>query len=149
MGSDDNKGSKCGICIIFPIFIMAIASLAMSSHLSSSHTCANVTAGEKMSSLESNVSLKNWLVISGSMGLLLCVSIVVVLISMACSEDTVCKVLLGVFGTSLVLSVIFNFAWNIVGSVLFWRDCLNKVPEAVNDYMFARLIISYVFGLNV
>lgn len=145
----ENKGSVCGIFIIFPFLAMAIASLAMSSHLSSDYTCTNVTAGQKMSSLESNVSLKNWLIISGSMGLFICYSIIMVITFILYSEYPMCKVLLIIFGISLVMSLIFNVSWNIVGSVLFWRDCLNKVPDDVNDYMYARLIISYIFGCGI
>jgi hypothetical protein len=38
----------------------------------------------------------------------------------------------------------FQTAWLIVGSIIFWRDCVDVAPTSVNDLMWASLIIGYI-----
>ena len=52
-----------------------------------------------------------------------------------------------IIGTTLIilfLASLFNMAWVIVGSVMFWRDCLKIVPVEINDLMWATLLINII-----
>ena len=43
---------------------------------------------------------------------------------------------------------VFELVWLIIGSVMFWRDCLHMDPEPINTLMWCSLIIGYVFLLK-
>uniref|UniRef100_A0A6C0ECL6 Uncharacterized protein n=1 Tax=viral metagenome TaxID=1070528 RepID=A0A6C0ECL6_9ZZZZ len=44
----------------------------------------------------------------------------------------------------LIPYVIFNFAWLIVGSIIFWRDCVHVNPSEVNTIMWVVLLIKWI-----
>jgi hypothetical protein len=53
------------------------------------------------------------------------------------------------FWVMMPVCMIFMFAWNIVGSVLYWRDCQGKLPsEDAEKVVKARLILSYILLLQ-
>jgi len=43
-----------------------------------------------------------------------------------------------------MVALFFQTFWVVVGSVLFWRDCIDITPSSVNDLMLASLIIGYI-----
>jgi hypothetical protein len=47
------------------------------------------------------------------------------------------------------ISIAFQSAWLIVGSVMFWRDCRHVTPSSVNSMMWASLIIGYANAVVV
>ena len=44
----------------------------------------------------------------------------------------------------LILCCMFNIAWIIIGSVMFWRDCYHIQPKEINTMMWITLISGYV-----
>lgn len=44
----------------------------------------------------------------------------------------------------IILKFMFAFAWLIIGSIMYWRDCYGKLPSPIDNLIMAVLIISYV-----
>jgi hypothetical protein len=40
--------------------------------------------------------------------------------------------------------MLFNFIWLIVGSIMFWRDCINIQPVSLNILIWFALILGYI-----
>lgn len=134
------KATPFVICICIFIFLMVIALpitiLVMTASYSNEIKCHS-NASTPMSSLEQNVGIKTWLYVAGSVDLVLPTLVIFAGILILNSHYD--------FGTFIILFypvfMIFKFAWLIVGSVLFWRDCLNLEPSPINGLMWATLII--------
>jgi hypothetical protein len=102
------------------------------------------------------VSFKAWLLVKGIVGILSVPTALVIVLTMALGKAAMDKIpLIGILlllSSSFVLWIIsaFNFAWLIIGAVIFWRDCKNLDPLEVNNMMWASLIIGFVFlAMNV
>jgi len=138
----DSKGGIGGaICISIFLLALAIASLAMHTDVPSDLKCDDT-------SLTRNVGLRNWLIASGAIGICFFVLVIVGACLVIGGGDGA-KIAGTVVLVICVLLAIVNFCWNIVGSVIFWRDCHDAVSEKIKDYMYARLIISYIFACSV
>jgi len=88
-----------------------------------------------------------WLIVKGSVGLFFGTYILLMLVALKTEDEAVCTIV-ALFFVPFVLSLFFQFAWLIVGSVMFWRDCMHLEPTQLNDMMWASLIIGYVSVLT-
>lgn len=43
-----------------------------------------------------------------------------------------------------IICGIFRFAWLIVGSIMFFKECPNVSPNSLNDVMWAMLIMGFI-----
>lgn len=49
-----------------------------------------------------------------------------------------------------IFCAIFSVIWMIIGSIMFWRDCNNKLPQPINDLFYGILITYYIIiGLSL
>lgn len=96
---------------------------------------------------ESFIGISDWLIVKGStmigtvfIGLLMVgFTNHYAVYNKACSA--LCALLLYIL---YMLLLLFETIWLIVGSVIFWRDCINITPSSVNDLMWASLIVGYI-----
>lgn len=49
-------------------------------------------------------------------------------------------------GILFVFKFMFSFAWLIIGSIMYWRDCIGKLPAPIDNLIMTVLIISYIFA---
>jgi hypothetical protein len=89
------------------------------------------------------VDISTWLIVKGATGLFVVVFLVVAILA-ASTENEFFSCLAVSFVTPFVFACMFSFAWLIVGSVVFWRDCSHLEPRPVNTLMWCSLIIGYV-----
>ncbi len=79
------------------------------------------------------VSLDIWLIVKGSTSILT-----------ICTVGTVLY-LQSIFTLPCIyLFQLFNLAWLILGSVIFWRYCSNLIPDSINILMYVSLILGYI-----
>ena len=89
------------------------------------------------------VNIDTWLIVKGSIGLFVVVFLSILVVAVATEEEYLLR--LSVTSTiPFYLSCLFSLAWLIVGSVIFWRDCIDLSPRSVNTMMWCSLIIGYV-----
>lgn len=89
------------------------------------------------------VDIPVWLIVKGATGLFVVVFLVMAILASVTRND--CFVgLIATFTIPFFLSCIFSLAWLIIGSVVFWRDCIHLTPTSVNTLMWCSLIIGYV-----
>ncbi len=86
------------------------------------------------------VSILTWLIVKGSVGLF----VVIFLSVLVTSKNDCCIGLATIFAIPFYLAYVFSFAWLIIGSVVFWRDCSHLSPRPVNTMMWCSLTIGYV-----
>uniref|UniRef100_A0A6C0EBY9 Uncharacterized protein n=1 Tax=viral metagenome TaxID=1070528 RepID=A0A6C0EBY9_9ZZZZ len=43
----------------------------------------------------------------------------------------------------MIPHVLFNFSWLLIGSLVFWRDCIDVQPNKINALMWTTLIIKW------
>ena len=43
----------------------------------------------------------------------------------------------------------FNFIWMSIGSIVFWRDCKDKLPTHFDKFMWSMLLINWVIFAHV
>ena len=127
---------ESSIVCIFVTFIalyytLPIVQLAYGNHYKDSveATCNSTIA----------VSIPTWLIVEGSVGIGFVTSLIIFMLS-AFSESAAMFLML----VPIILIGLFQFAWLIVGSVLFWRDCYHVMPDSLNQLMWASLIIGYI-----
>lgn len=92
-------------------------------------------------------SATTWLIVKGSVGLFISTYTIMVLGALR-TENDFFVVTSAVLSVPFILSLLFMFAWLIVGSVMFWRDCIHLGPDSLNTMMWCSLIIGYVSSLT-
>jgi hypothetical protein len=90
-----------------------------------------------------SIDLKDYLIISGWLTSSL---LFVIINGIICFNDSTSE-FIALFGIIIfVLSALFNISWNIIGGVIFWSYMDNsKCSSSIYNYVFASLIIKYVF----
>lgn len=93
------------------------------------------------------MSLQQWLLVDGVFGIitatLFTITLAGVVAALSQSSDDLTCFFVGI-GIILYPCYVFNLIWLILGSIVFWRDCPNAEPTAINTFMYAVLIINYV-----
>jgi hypothetical protein len=74
-----------------------------------------------------------WLMVDGS--------VLFVLLFIALINATCCN-MLHVIHDVLRFPVLFEMAWMLIGSVIFWRDCMNSMPKPIYVLFWITLIPS-------
>lgn len=93
------------------------------------------------------ITIPQWLIVSGVNGVVyvfyLCLTLCA-LPALLYDCGVGCSICLVGFGCSIsLISITFNIAWNIIGSIIFWKDCINLQPKELNIMMWCALFINY------
>lgn len=132
-------------CVIFLIVFLCLCDIVLPIVVISygAHFKDQIECGNTSSSLINDIGISDWMIIHGVFGLFDFFSVLFVAFTLCmCKNESDC--------VSIVIIIIscfvcfFRFAWLIVGSVMFWRDCFNLKPEEVNSLMWACLINGYI-----
>ena len=117
------------------LYVLPVVEVVYGSHyLNNNETCCQS---------DFNISIPEWLVIDGSSGLLFYTVFLYIIIYKIIYEDKLS--ISYIFAVTLfILSSLFKVAWIVVGSILFWRDCININPKQLNSIMWAVLLISII-----
>jgi hypothetical protein len=128
--------------ILFIIFIFGlgfsipIAEIVMAEKYNNQMICKNNV-----------ISPYNWLIVDGLISSMVYLSFVIMhAFAGSAIEDTclyVSSVFISIFGGFFIMS------WIIVGSVMFWRDCVHLKPKEINNFFWTILlmkIISFAIG---
>lgn len=135
IGNGRSGMSPAVLCYLSMLLPLPIIEIVYGASHRSDHGCSSF------------VGVSDWLIIDGAamvfivfLGLILfgCTNGALVYDSPACAVGAVVSFIF------FVLCNVFKFAWLIIGSVMFWRDCKDVSPKSVNDLMWASLIIGYV-----
>ena len=89
------------------------------------------------------VTLNEWLIVKGITHLILIMWLIMLLFM---GKKSCLSYILIIICTTIN---IFLLIWLIVGSIIFWRDCINLEPKIVNDYMWFSLILGYITIINM
>lgn len=89
------------------------------------------------------ISLSNWLVIKGFVSIFSIICTIPIVFS---GKNSLCN---SFFMFVLYIVNVFTVAWLIVGSIIFWRDCINTAPYVLNVYMWVSLILGYIVVVNL
>jgi hypothetical protein len=116
---------------------LAITEISFGNMYDTSETC------------DSFIELSDWLIIKGVITLVFAIVAIPLYMSgtvmMVKDKDSCAGECCACGGFVLMwLVCAFQFAWLIVGSVVFWRDCHDVEPKRVNTLMWCSLIIGYV-----
>jgi hypothetical protein len=158
-GGFGNLANWLLLCFSIPFWILGVCAIAMlviftrdvPTGFMCSTTVVNgttVTAGGAM-----DLSIYTWVVVSASISLLVAATLIAYLI-ISIDDDRFARYeslpqVIEFLKVALPVCMIFMFAWNIVGSVLYWRDCQGKLPsEDAEKVVKARLILSYILLLQ-
>ncbi|ATZ81093.1 hypothetical protein BMW23_1049 [Bodo saltans virus] len=98
---------------------------------------------------KSFVPPRTWLIVEGVTSIVN-VALLFFIIAGALTQKKVLILAAGIASIPSIFLSMFKFAWLIVGSVMFWRDCSNMNPTQINTLMWCSLIIGYVslaFGI--
>ncbi len=149
MGDDEGKAGG-SVCPMLVLLAVSIAILVIGSDDVPDGWVCGLKTGST-SSLDQDLGIKKWMLTSGATGIAIFGLMIVAIIGLIAGGDSGAGKGVGVVCLVLVVLLsIFNFCWNIVGSVIFWRDCLNGMPnDKSKDMMMARLIICYIFGVGL
>jgi hypothetical protein len=146
------------LCLSIPFWILGACAIAMlvifTRDVPTGFMCAStvvngttVTAGGGM-----DLSIYTWVVVSAAISLFIAATLMVFLVF---RKSDWCDTVDGIERTInfvyvlIPIIMIFMFAWNIVGSVLYWRDCQGNLPsEDAEKVVKARLILSYILLLQ-
>lgn len=102
---------------------------------------------------DSFLNVSDWLIIKGASTLGSIISFLFLLNFFATRQlltlGVTCQSSLLTVGSvfSMVLyfaSLLFEYAWLVTGSVIFWNDCRHLSPETMKNFLWATLIIGYV-----
>lgn len=85
------------------------------------------------------VTIFEWLVLKSSINIILL--LIFFILSIFDNKD---NYLYSFIFFTYYLFGVFNFAWLIVGSIIFWRDCYNLEPYSINILMWVSLIMGYI-----
>ncbi len=85
------------------------------------------------------VNIFEWLIIKSSVNIGLFLSFFILFI--LSNKETCCYNFM--FAIYYIVSL-FNLGWLVLGSILFWRDCYNLSPYAINMLMWVSLIMGYI-----
>lgn len=125
----------CLIIILLFILIFPILEIYFGSHYYYDIECVSTI----------KIPLSIWLIVKGSVSIInifyICIYISIV------KNDFGKLLLLYLFS----LTNIFSFIWIILGSIIFWRDCLLCKPDDLNILMYFSLIFGYMnisFGIS-
>ena len=96
--------------------------------------------------LAATIGLRRWMVVHGAAGVG-AAGLIFVILTVRVYAQRFPKVALFnvIIGPLLLYAVLFfRFAWLVVGTILFWRDCRHARPLAVRHLMWVALIIDLV-----
>jgi len=125
----------CLFIISLFILILPILEIYFGSHYYSEIDC--------VSSIK--IPLSIWLIVKGSVTIM---NIFNICIYVAIVNNDFGKIL-SLYLMSL--TNIFSFIWLILGSIIFWRDCIDCKPDDLNVLLYFSLIIGYMnimFGFS-
>ena len=129
-----------GLCfsLIFLIIIFILFALPFS------EIYLGIKYGDRISCSSKiiNIPLKNWLILKGSITLLNIFSLATVF---AFTDKTIAYYIIYII--NIIFSV-YNIAWLITGSIIFWGYCKNLEPENINILMYFSLILGYIGFFN-
>lgn len=89
------------------------------------------------------VDLNDWLIIKGftTLAIIICLFILSFMGKKSC--------LYYILMVICIFINIFLSIWLVIGSIIFWKDCINLEPKIVKDYMWFSLILGYITILNM
>lgn len=91
---------------------------------------------------EIGLTLGNFLQIRG---IILCVGCLSVILLYSTHSHKINWDIIFYFGIFLIISVIFNIIWTIIGAYIFWHEINNNLcQENVYNYVFVSLIIRFI-----
>ncbi len=156
-GDDSDKrklGMCCGIFMLILLSVLPITVLAYAGTYRHNVMCnpvtinvtnsiTNVTTQVMYDSeprLGSTIGIETWLIVEGVTQLIFAIVVATLVAAMCSNMDiTICA-----SGCVSMLISVFNLAWTITGSVMFWRDCPNTTPSNINTFMWIILIIELI-----
>lgn len=47
-------------------------------------------------------------------------------------------------GVIFLFKQLFSIVWLIIGSIMYWRDCMGALPSTIDNFIMVILILSYV-----
>lgn len=118
----------CLIIVLFFILILPIIEIYFGTRYYNNIDCVSTI----------KIPLSIWLIVKGSVTIInifnICIYFVVI-------NNDIGKLLSSYL---MYLINIFSFIWIILGSIIFWRDCVLCKPDDLNILMYFSLIIGYV-----
>jgi hypothetical protein len=119
----------CLLIVLFFILILPIIEIYFGTHYYYNNIdCVSII----------KIPLSIWLIVKGSVTIMnifnVCIYFIVI-------NNDIGK-LLSLY--LMFLINIFSFIWIILGSIIFWRDCVSCKPDDLNILMYFSLIIGYV-----
>lgn len=137
---DDNMvigcAKICGVTLV--VLLLGPLSIASLYYAYTDDSCVHESAGQLA------VNLFTYLVVDGILG----GAGIIVLSSLICclGPDSYINMMKSCCGAFLfIIAGLFQLAWTIVGSVIFWKLIDNKIcDKGIYNYVFALLIIKYV-----
>lgn len=118
----------CLLIVLFFILILPIIEIYFGTHYYNNIDCVSII----------KIPLSIWLIVKGSVTIMnifnVCIYFIVI-------NNDIGK-LLSLY--LMFLINIFSFIWIILGSIIFWRDCVSCKPDDLNILMYFSLIIGYV-----
>jgi tetrahydromethanopterin S-methyltransferase subunit F len=131
-----------GLLTQIPALVFGTSSFIVNAHLSTNHSC-----GIDMTNFQDTIGLKEWLIVNGSIGISLFVLIMFVFVLSCYYRGKQNFLPLKIIISIETILEFFNLAWTFFGSVLFWKYCVDNVPDWIQKYMWALLISTYCFFL--
>ncbi len=134
--SEENKKNSFLLVATGIGFILGVMNISVAFTIDNKNICEKVV----------NFSVKEWMIVSGIFGILrfIFTSIWILMIKYKNSNKnsaTAQQIVLLV-----LLTFLFGFAWNIVCYVLFFKGCLDELPDYALNWLYARMIIVFFFG---
>lgn len=144
--SESTKTISCIIwsaaCVLIGLFALLILNYALPvADIIMGSINNNVTACDT-----SLPSVHTWLIVKGAVGLFISTYTSMSFVAKR-TETNFFVMATSVFRTPFNLSLLFMWAWLIVGSVMFWRDCRHLGPDSLNTMMWCSIIIGYFYVL--
>ncbi len=145
--------------LVITSFVLGVVNISMAFTIENKYNCKKVI----------NFSIKEWMVVSGIFGIFLFLLALGALLLMLFEEnsqeskkneptndknsdsddDDDVSTFLVIIGRSMMITFAFCFAWNIICYVLFFEGCFNDLPNYVQKWLHARMIIVFILGLSI
>ena len=125
-------GSICGIIAIVIVYGWPVSEIVIGAYYRNEITCQSTLP----------VTISDWLIVKGTVSI---VTITILGFCLITSNTSLCNCLSMTF---MYVCNLFMMIWLIIGSIVFWRDCINLHPNTVNIYMWISLIFGYFSVLS-
>lgn len=136
-----NKVKICTVCLttiwMLNMFVLAVIELVYVHQYGQYMTCSS-----SIISMAIWLQIDAWILIGRVILFLL-----IILFGLCCityDQESVGIIILLIEVIVFVLTFLFNCGWLIIGSVMFWRDCMTSSSLIINRLMYAVLIIGYI-----